>query len=481
MRGGEGGSAVEITRTYPGRRRRVGRIRSVRRRGSGSGDARRARRARATSRRRDRGFAAAIRPGGAHQSLGLIRHVVEHRSDPVILRQALLVRHGLVPEVGAYRALQPLDLLVGLARALEQRGRHGTRAGLSCGPRGRVRRAGANDLESAGRLSAVCSLHRWSWASFCCARIHRHNSSALRWARGEDDDGLGARRRRAARQRRRDGGTSSEEEEDASNKGTKRKRAPRTKGPCEHGVKPRSKCKVCGACPHGKWRHTCKECGGGSICEHGRRRSRCKECGGSQICEHGRIRSSCKECGGSSICEHGRERSQCKECGGSQICEHGRVRSLCKDCGGGSICEHGRRRYQCKECGGSQICEHGRVRSLQGALGRRISAECGAIGESARCKECGGSGICEHGRQRSKCKECGGSGICEHGRQRHLCRSAVVHQSASTVQGSAVGLQSASTVVSALSARSAVGLQICEHGRRRHQCKECRAAKAKQS
>ena len=38
------------------------------------------------------------------------------------------------------------------------------------------------------------------------------------------------------------------------NKGTKRKRAPPTKGPCEHGVKPRSKCKVCGACPHGRQR-----------------------------------------------------------------------------------------------------------------------------------------------------------------------------------------------------------------------------------
>ena len=52
------------------------------------------------------------------------------------------------------------------------------------------------------------------------------------------------------------------EAEQASSKGTKRKRAPPTKGPCEHGVKPRSKCKVCSACPHGKWRRLCKECGG---------------------------------------------------------------------------------------------------------------------------------------------------------------------------------------------------------------------------
>ena len=60
---------------------------------------------------------------------------------------------------------------------------------------------------------------------------------------------------------------------DGAKKGTKRKRAPRTKGPCEHGVKHRSKCKVCGACPHGRERSQCKECGGASICEHGRRRS----------------------------------------------------------------------------------------------------------------------------------------------------------------------------------------------------------------
>ena len=114
--------------------------------------------------------------------------------------------------------------------------------------------------------------------------------------------------------------------------GTKRKRAPPTKGPCEHGVKWRSKCKVCGACPHGRQHYHCKECGGGGICEHGRVRYRCKECGGGGICAHGRERSYCKECGGSKICEHGRQRTKCKECGGGSICEHDRVRSKCKEC-----------------------------------------------------------------------------------------------------------------------------------------------------
>jgi hypothetical protein len=115
-------------------------------------------------------------------------------------------------------------------------------------------------------------------------------------------------------------------------KGAKRKRGPTTKGPCEHGVKHRSWCKVCGACPHGRKRSYCKECGGKGICEHGRRRTRCKECGWGAICEHGGERSKCKECGGGEICEHGRRRTQCKECGGASICEHGRIRYQCKEC-----------------------------------------------------------------------------------------------------------------------------------------------------
>ena len=59
-----------------------------------------------------------------------------------------------------------------------------------------------------------------------------------------------------------EGSESEDEEKDATKKGTKRKRAHYTKGACEHGVKYRSNCKVCSACPHGKWRKLCKECGG---------------------------------------------------------------------------------------------------------------------------------------------------------------------------------------------------------------------------
>ena len=86
------------------------------------------------------------------------------------------------------------------------------------------------------------------------------------------------------------------------------------------------------ACPHGRKRNVCKECGGACICPHGRPRHYCKECGGASICPHGRQRRKCKECGGSGICEHGRERQTCKECGGASICSHGRVRSVCKEC-----------------------------------------------------------------------------------------------------------------------------------------------------
>ena len=120
------------------------------------------------------------------------------------------------------------------------------------------------------------------------------------------------------------------------------------------------------------------------------------------------------------------QRSQCKECGGACNLRARIVYALkCKEC---RWCEGHRPRHEssaalkCKECGGSQSCEHGRVRS--------------------ECKECGGASICEHGRQRSKCKECGGKDY-------------------------------ASTVVSALSARSAVVSSICEHGRQRSKCKEC--------
>ena len=209
-----------------------------------------------------------------------------------------------------------------------------------------------------------------------------------------------------------EGSESGDEEKDATKKGTKRKRAPPTKGPCEHGVKPRSQCKVCSACPHGRLRTRCKECGG--ACVHSRHRPRCKECGGSV---HSRRRYRCKECGGSG---HGRRRNRCKECGTA-------VTAVCALSAGGS------------QSGGA-------------------SARPCALVSRKECVEL----ICVHGRQRSKCKECGGSGICVHGRGALSARSAA---GALCVHGrvrekSAAGHHSACTAVGAPRARSAVGLNL---------------------
>jgi len=47
-------------------------------------------------------------------------------------------------------------------------------------------------------------------------------------------------------------------------------------------------------CEHGKYKPTCKECGGGFICIHNRRNSVCFECGGSGLCTHNKQKSQCQ-------------------------------------------------------------------------------------------------------------------------------------------------------------------------------------------
>ena len=59
-----------------------------------------------------------------------------------------------------------------------------------------------------------------------------------------------------------EGSESEEEEKDATKKGVKRKRAPPTKGPCEHGVKPRSNASCAALVRTGSGASRCKECGG---------------------------------------------------------------------------------------------------------------------------------------------------------------------------------------------------------------------------
>ena len=130
----------------------------------------------------------------------------------------------------------------------------------------------------------------------------------------------------------------------------KRKGAP--PWPCEHGVKYRSRCKVCVCLSAREPALSVQGCGGSHVCEHGRRRSQCKECGGLKSASTVVGRSSThKRVGG---CRRSSQRvikcrwgpcstwlgavwlHRCRR-GGSQICEHGRERSV-QECGGSQIC-----------------------------------------------------------------------------------------------------------------------------------------------
>ena len=104
------------------------------------------------------------------------------------------------------------------------------------------------------------------------------------------------------------------EGEEVTKKGTKRKRAPRTKGPCEHGVKPRSNCKVCSACPHGRGALCARSAVGAQSASTVVGAMSARSAVGLKSASTVVIRSQC-ECGGGS---NGRRiRSRCKECGGS--------------------------------------------------------------------------------------------------------------------------------------------------------------------
>ena len=196
--------------------------------------------------------------------------------------------------------------------------------------------------------------------------------------------------------------------EELTTKGTKRKIAPRHYGPCEHGVKYRSRCKVCSACPHGRRRLSARSAVGQQSASTVVSALRCKECGGHQYAStvvalsvqgvrwginlrarssapymqgvrwgiNLRARSSALSVQGVrwginlrarssalymqgvrwvTICEHGRRRLHARSAVGQRICEHGRQRSQCKECGGSQICEHGRRRHRCKECQSARV------------------------------------------------------------------------------------------------------------------------------
>ena len=198
---------------------------------------------------------------------------------------------------------------------------------------------------------------------------------------------------------------------DGANQGTKRKRAPPTKG-----VK-WSSCKACSACPHG------------------RQRSR----QGVRWCIGLRARSSRRL----SAREHGviSARSAVGLKSASTVVSAHIARSVVGHQSASMVVSAHIARSAVGLKSASTVVSAHCANSAVGRLRARSSY--------ARRKECGGSQICEHGRMRSTCKECGGSQICEHG------RSTVV---VAIGARSAVGAQSASTVVTALAARSAAGL-----------------------
>ena len=205
-----------------------------------------------------------------------------------------------------------------------------------------------------------------------------------------------------------DGADADENRRDESTtKGTKRKRAPMHHGPCEHGVKPRSKCKVCSACPHG------------------RRRSSARSAVGHNM----RARSSALSLQGVRWVTDMRARS-------SALYMQG-VRWV-------RICEHGRQRPSARSAVGHQSAST--VVSATAARNAVVQEYASTVVSALSA------------------------------------RSAVGQEYASTVVGalsarSAVGHQSASTVVSALGARSAVGQEYASTVVYALRCKECHTAK----
>ena len=162
--------------------------------------------------------------------------------------------------------------------------------------------------------------------------------------------------------------------EDASSEGTKRKRAPRTKGPCEHGGSPGRSARCAALVRTGRGADTARSAVGLESASTVVYAITCKECGGSQAsCEHVqgvrwgvnlRARSSARLLQGVRWVSNLRARSSAPYVQGVRRGLNLRARckrSECKECGGGSFCEHSRVRYTCKEC--SQICAHGRQRS----------------------------------------------------------------------------------------------------------------------
>ena len=188
-------------------------------------------------------------------------------------------------------------------------------------------------------------------------------------------------------------------------------------------MKPRSKCKVCSACPHGRQRSTVQ---GVRWVRNMRARS-CSARSARSAVGHQSASTVVGALNARSAVGHNmRARSSAlmdaRSAVGHQSASTVVSALSARSAVGASICEHGRRRSKCKECGGASICEHGRLALyVQGVRWGMQSASTVVSALSARSAV--GRSICEHGRMRSICKECGGGSICEHGRERSSART----------------------------------------------------------
>jgi len=204
-------------------------------------------------------------------------------------------------------------------------------------------------------------------------------------------------------------------------------------------VKYRSNCKVCSACPHGRRRTTMQGVRWGCNL---RARSSCalnaRSAAGHQsastVVSALNARSAVGLHSASTVVSALDARSAVGQSASivSVLTARSAVRS-----------EHGRQRSSCKECGGSQSASTVvSALCMQGVRwGINLRARSSALLRSAQ-ESASGSSISTVVIALYKCKECGGSSICEHGRGALIARSAV-------------GQESASTVVSAENARSA--------------------------
>ena len=135
------------------------------------------------------------------------------------------------------------------------------------------------------------------------------------------------------------------EEELLTKKGTKRKRAPCTKGPCEHGVKYRSRCKVCSRLSARSSalmsaRSAVGHKSASTVVGALSARSAVVHQSASTVVERSSARSAVGHQSASTVVSALDARSAVVHQYASTVVE----RSECKECGGASICEHGRRR-----------------------------------------------------------------------------------------------------------------------------------------